>query len=315
MAVYSPKAHRSSIFNRGTNSDLDSWQCLSLRDPTFLSTLPFDQNNVRRDITERALSRTQRGWAWYDQAQKLNPLLGTLFRLPPEIRCRIWDCLLQCRSTLSNDGLWEYVHHYGPVFNLGAYCFGFGRRLFIDNPARSLRLVSSSVRNEFDDVFLSTRIFRFNRPEDLAHFCNRLTGAQTCRLHSIAIGIYPMFYMTPWIDAVRKLPSELKEIQILIYPVFSSNWYEESDGQEALKSLSEIVKIATLKCPNARFSFHSTNQQPLPPQCQKSLGAASKMPSDPRSNNAACVGSGEKAPIPNITIQDLNAWLYVESNP
>ena len=160
------------------------------RDPAFVMTLPFDQNLVKRSLTDRILDRTKKRWAWFDEAQKLNPSLGTLRYLPAEVRRMIWKELFQCRDTLSCDGLWEYDCTCGPIFDLSAYYFGFGRRgLAGYNGLRGLRLVSSAIQAESDEAFLTFRTFRFNQAQNLDSFLNQLTPASSDRIFSIEIGI------------------------------------------------------------------------------------------------------------------------------
>lgn len=163
---------------------------LGYRNPTFVMTLPFDQNPVQRYITDEVLSRTQRRWEWFTEARRLDSGLGTLTYLPAEIRRLIWKLLFECRDTLSCDGLWEYDHTCGPIFDLKAYYFGFGRRgLFDSDGLRGLRLVSLAVKGESDEAFLACRTFRFNHAENLVGFIDQLTPASAERLRSIDVGI------------------------------------------------------------------------------------------------------------------------------
>lgn len=153
-------------------------------------TLPFDQNFVKRYVTEEILSRTSRRWEWFAEAQILNPGLGTLRYLPVEVRRLIWKELFYCRDTLSSDGIWEYNCKCGPIFDLSAYYFGFGRRGLVDyNGYRGLRLVSSAVKSESDEAFLNLRTFRFNQTQHMIGFLKQLTPAYSDRLLSIEIGI------------------------------------------------------------------------------------------------------------------------------
>ena len=161
-------------------------------------TLPFDQNLVKRYLTDGILNRTKRRWAWFDEAQRLNPGLGTLQYLPAEVRRMIWKELFQCRDTLSSDGLWEYDCTCGPIFDLSAYFFGFGRRgLAGYNGFKGLRLVSSAVQAESDDVFLTFRAFRFNQAPNLDSFISQLTPSFSDRIFSIEIGICTLCKFRP----------------------------------------------------------------------------------------------------------------------
>ena len=171
-------------------ADRPQYQDTAQRDSTFVMTLPFDQNLVKRYITDAVLSRTKRRWEWFANAQRLNPGLGTLRYLPAEVRRMIWKDLFQCRDTLSSDGLWEYDCTCGPIFDLSAYYFGFGRRGLANyNGLKGLRFVSSNVKAESDDVFLTYRTFRFNQAQNLDSFLKQLTPVLSDRIRSIEIGI------------------------------------------------------------------------------------------------------------------------------
>ena len=196
----------------------------------------------------------------------MNATLGTFSYLPSEIRRRIWASVLQCRDTLSADGLWEYDHHLGPVFDLGAYLFGFGRTGLADNNGKALRLVSRSLKMEYDDAFLSLRTFRFNNTADLMEFVNHLTEAQSSRLLSMDIGICPIQDMKRWIEAINRLPIGLKELRFRIYPE-PTGFFESARGQQALCSLDTLVKVAAQSASNAKITVSSTNLNPLSPSC------------------------------------------------
>lgn len=168
---------------------------LSIQERTYrhsklIMTLPFDQNLVKQYITDAVLSRTQRRWEWFAEGQTLCSGLGTLVYLPAEVRRLIWKLLFECRATLSSDGLWEYDYTCGPIFDLSAYYFGFGRRgLAGYNGFQGLRLVSSIVSGESDEAFLTFRTFRFNQAANLAGFIDQLTPVFAERLKSFEIGI------------------------------------------------------------------------------------------------------------------------------
>ena len=159
------------------------------RDFTFVVTLPFDQNLVKRYITDGVLNRTKRRWHWFVEAERLNPGLGTLQYLPAEVRRLIWKELFRCRDTLSSDGIWEYDRTCGPIFDLSAYYFGFGRRGLANySGLGGLRLVSSTVKAESDEAFLF-RTFRFNQAENLNGFLKQLTPTMAAQIFSIEIGL------------------------------------------------------------------------------------------------------------------------------
>ena len=278
--------HRSRASKQfdGYNPSLSAQ--IFFKDPAVVSTLPFDPLYVRRDRTEEALQRTAKRWEWFDEAQNTDPTLGTLIHLPLEIRRYIWDMVLQCHDTLSVDGLWEYDHLNGAPFNLSAYYFGFGRRRFHKDSVTGLRLVSSSVRAEFDDIFLSQRTFRFNRPESLDAFVNRLTSYQLNRLHSFEIGLTVCLTtsMEVWLESMALLPSDLQDIHFRIYParngwfgtqrIISGVNYDREIRQEEFDLLDLLVKRAVQKASKARVTISSAaKDHPLSARCQIAVDA------------------------------------------
>ena len=259
--------HSSSLSHPTDRRTIPSPTEVSFNDPALVLTLPFDPYYVRRYRAEEVLQRTAKSWVWFDEAQRIDSRLGTLSYFPLEIRCHIWETVVQCDDTLSADGLWEYEHLHGAPFNLSAYYFGFGRRRFHESSANGLRLVSSSVRAEFDDIFLSMRTFRFNRPESLGAFVNHLTEYQLSRLHSIAIGLSVCLTtsMGVWLDSMKRLPSCLQDIHFRIYPA-RNGWFEiakTTEGgvynrdvdQDELDLLNTLVKQAVRSAPKARVTI------------------------------------------------------------
>lgn len=123
----------------------------SLHDPTYLVTLPFDDDRVPRYISDNIVFRVLERWDWYTKARELDCALGTLAYLPAEVRLLIWQSLLYCRDTWSWDGLWEYGAQGSP-YQLSAYYFGLGRRGDFFGNVENLRLVSTQIKAEFDHV-------------------------------------------------------------------------------------------------------------------------------------------------------------------
>lgn len=263
----------------------------SLRDPIFVSTLPFDQHEARRYVTEAVLERTKKKWFWFVEAQRIEPALGTLCYLPPEIRRQIWATVLHCRETLSVEGLWEYDNLKGPVFSLSAYFFGFGRRGLPGNTANRLRLVSKFVKAEYEDAFLSLRTFRFNRPQDLDTFLESFTGNQRSRLRSIAIGlsVCTLESIRIWTSSLTRLPSTLQDVQFRIYRTFNA-WFvpmprdtwnalhglyylNREVQQEDFDLIETLVKCAVRSAPDARVSISPAGQDVLSPLSQAAVDA------------------------------------------
>ena len=273
--------HRSSWFKPTDSYTLPPPAHISIRDPAIVSTLPFDPYYVQRYRTEEVLQRTVERWVWLDKALKIDPTLGTLSYLPPEIRRRIWEIVLQCDDTLSADGLWEYEHLHGAPTNLSAYYFGFGKRRFHQGSTKGLRLVSSSVRAEFEDVFLSLRTFRFNRPESLDAFVNQLTDYQLSRLRSIAIGLSVCLttFTGVWLGSMARLPSSLQHLHFRVFPAYNG-WFENAGiipgmvygrdvDQKEFDLLGALVKQAVQSAPKARVTIcGAAKEHQLSTRCQ-----------------------------------------------
>lgn len=250
-----------------TNAHFDS---VALRDPALIATLPFDQNRVRRYITDQVLFRTRQRWSWFTDARKLNPALGTLYYLPPEVRSMIWQALLYYRKTLSTDGMWEYDRTLGSPLSLSAYYFGYGRRHLNDSNVSGLRLVSSTAKLEFDEAFLSNYTFRFNHHENLAGFFKALQDTTKILVRSIDIGICPLYDLDSWMGTISQLPQGLHYIQFRLYPTIRIP-NTEVIIQRNLEFLERLVQTAAKSAPRARVSISSTIQAPLQPTFQAAV--------------------------------------------
>ena len=258
--------HRLSVLQRVEGMRLEQNGDLALRDSSFVATLPFDQNNTKRYITDAILQRTKKRWAWFARARQVNPSLGTLCYFPPEIRELIWEAVLYCRHTLSSDGLWEYESGLGPVFDLSAYYFGFGRRIFVDSNIENLRLVSSAVKAEYDETFLQ-RTFRFNESMNLVVFLNRMPEQHLSRLKSVELGVCTLYNVKSWMAPIARLPKGLRQIHFRIYPTIPG-WYEGHMGKQSLQMLENLVRGVSQHVPDARVIMSSTNKDPLSQQCK-----------------------------------------------
>ena len=278
--------HRPRAFQPTDGNTLSLPTRTSITDPAVVSTLPFDPLYVRRNRTEEVLRRTVKRWGWFDKAQKTEPTLGTLTYLPPEIRRSIWEMALHCERTLSAEGLWEYENVNCSPFNLSAYYFGFGRRRFRQDRPTELRLVSSSVRAEFDDIFLSKRTFRFNRPENLDAFVKQLSRYQLSRLHSFEIGLSVCLTSSlgVWLESMARLPCGLQLIHFRIYPAYNG-WfnlpganpypkYDREIDQEEFDLLDALVKQAVQRASKARVTIcGAVKERQLSTGCQRAVDA------------------------------------------
>ena len=169
---------------------------------------------------------------------------------------------LASRPTFSADGAWEYDHRLGSPFNVSAYYFGENGRAMIDHSISGLRQVSSPIKAEYEDVLLSKRTFRFNDPESLEAFIERLNDAQKNRVFSVAIGVCILYQMDGWLKTLSQLPTSLNNLQFQIYTAFNDYFQPDS-----LSILKEMVKVAACCAPNAAKSIYGTGQEPLNPEC------------------------------------------------
>ena len=237
---------------------------LPLRDPRFVATLSFDELLIPRAYTERVLYDTRTKWQWYVDARVSTPQLGTLGRLPFEIRRLILEYLLHCRATLSSDGIWEYDASLGPVFDVGSYYFGFGRRTLINTKVQSLRGVSSTLKSEYEDVFLTGRTFRFNYGLNLHAFVEGLArqGYHTIiRRLEIRYGGYDVNRLVNFVHPMSNLWPGLREITILMDSISLNSL--RNIGDIVVETLREAIVGAANSAPHATINVMSSDTQPL----------------------------------------------------
>lgn len=241
---------------------------LALWDPSLVATLSFDPNRWQRYLSEKILLQTRKKWHWFVECQTRDPSLGTLSYLPFEIRRLIWQNVLACRDTLSSDGIWEFdFHKSGSPVDPAAFLFGFGRRGLPGVEAKNLRMVSSSMTAEYDNAILSTRSFRFNHPQALPIFFNRLNENQLSQIQSIEIGL--LWNIGKWTDGLSHLPASLQRVTFLIHPPLKEKWFSSNAGQAVLDDLEPLAMTAIGSAPDAQFFVRSMTLQPLPLECQK----------------------------------------------
>ena len=227
--------------------------------PRFVATLPFNPDDVSRWRTEKVLERTRKHWAWFSSVE--GQQLGTFGHLPFEVREIILEFALHCRPTRSLDGLWEYDSKNGSAFNLSAYYFGFGRRNVIDPSMVNLRLASAAIRFEYDQVFLSKRDFRFNEVDTFLSFFK-----QVKEVPSVTIGVNALYKVELWADAVSKLPSSLRKLEIQIHVMLP--FHRQYLRQQGLVDIRRFVENACQAVPNARVSITGAGKSALPEDCQ-----------------------------------------------
>ena len=245
---------------------------VALRYPALVATLPFDQNQVPRYVTEEVLLRTRQRWSWFSEARKINPALGTLCYLPSEVRSMIWQALLYHRESFSTDGDWEYDLNLGPPLNMSAYNFGFRRRHLSAEGIMGPRLVSSVIKLEIEESFLSKHTFRFNYAANMAGFFNGLKDTMKLRVLSIDIGICLLYAMDPWMGPLECLAPGLQRICFRLYPVFENRPTVDTI-QRSLETFEKLVNKAVESAPQARISICSTTRAPLQPNFQVAADA------------------------------------------
>lgn len=243
---------------------------LPLRDPRFIVTLPFDENQYPRYVTDRVLHCTRRSWQWFVNAQISYPVLGTLGYLPFEVRSMIWQFLLHCRATLSSDGIWEYEPKLGPVFDLGAYYFGFGQRSLLGNKAQNLRLVSSALKQEYEDIFLTGRTFRFNYGQNLGTFTDdlsRLGRKNPVRRIELGYGTFSVLHMLDFVQPMANLWHGLREIDIIVYGT-SMAIFEKRGNEKAWGSLRNAIEGASKSASRAKITVRIPDEDSLSGKCE-----------------------------------------------
>ncbi len=160
----------------------------------------------------------------------------------------------------SADGIWEYDHRLGTPMNVSAYYFGELHRGPIDSSVSGLRLTSSAIQAEFEDVLLSKRVFRFNDPTSLTAFFTRLTERQRSRVFSVAIGYCILYREDSWLKPLDQLPSTLTHVQFQMYTAF--NEYFQDTAGVTLSTLKQLMHEAARVAPNANISISAAGCRP-----------------------------------------------------
>lgn len=171
-------------------------------------TLPFEQQDVLPNVFQLAVDQTRKRWAWFSESRELDARmgteLGTLGYLPWEIRRQILKEIL------------DYVFWYqrDPRTYRGQEAWPYD--------ARHLRLSSPTLGLEFDELFLSNTIFKFEWPPDLGKFLGQMSSFHLTRLRRIIISIWvPCGCRCPcllidWSDGWKtmclQLPASLQQV-------------------------------------------------------------------------------------------------------
>ena len=230
---------------------------VTLHKPDFAMTVPFDFEKFSHssELEAMVLRKTERRWCWFEEASKedkeARTRLGTLRNLPYEIRQQIFKIVLKdyyedydrqikeeelsCSGVEYHDlgflNTWRLEYELqscrcgqsqGPencgVFDLGSYRRGNQDTEIVP---LSLRFASSSIKLEFDRVFLASNTFKFKCPASLGRFLDQLSPYQQRQLKSFTLGIFgycsccpdPVKFCKEWMAVCYRLPPGLKSVE------------------------------------------------------------------------------------------------------
>lgn len=224
--------------------------------PDYAMTVPYDVTNLPRLslLKAKIMKRTKLRWCWFEEAMKddkeAGTSLGTLRYLPYEIRQHIFKIVLECyfdeynrqyelenilrfgkgyrfvgiltKGKLDFEGRFcRCGQNEGPkfcsVFDLGSY-----KPIFQDtgNAPLSLRLASSSMKPEFERVFLACINFKFACPASLERFLDQLSSYQQRQLMALTIHPFrdcnccpdPRKLCEHWSVVCQRLPTQLRAV-------------------------------------------------------------------------------------------------------
>lgn len=279
----------------------------------FAATLPFKQKDVSSKLVERAINQTQKRWAWFMESRELDTErgteLGTLGYLPWEIRRGILKEVFDGYFRIhENCGLAPRTLYYlcpnrltepaPDIFNLyDSYreLVSQGhRKCYISSISRelsSLRLSSATLRFEYDDLFLSSTIFKFESPTSLNEFLNQLTDNHQTKLRRIIINIWVPCDCRPhslrrdwrdgWKTACFQLPASLRQVSFeLDYSrPWSQPWshnfrscFQHGDSRQPneIKAVADLVevlsKMIVRSAPDAVIEMHESARRKLLPE-------------------------------------------------
>ena len=198
--------------------------------------------------------------------------LGTLGYLPPEIRNKIWQ------HTLSKDSLRERVdlaYFHPPVScdSILSALFFFPQRDKRSLGIRNLRLASTTMRNELDHVFLSTRTFHFPWPRAMIEFWDAMSIDKRS-IRSISIDASPTQNNGRWLDTFASLPCGIRSLTFEIdieSSLRASNW--SKDFEMNASSLAYLKKEAMKRAPDVVVGFICRNRFMSPSELEKMKAA------------------------------------------
>lgn len=185
--------------------------------------------------------------------------LGTLGYLPPEIRDKIWQ------HTLSKDSLGERVdlaYFHPPVScdSIFSTLFFFPHRDKRSLGIRNLRLASTTMRNELDHVFLSTRTFHFPWPRAMTEFWNAMSIDKRS-IRSISVDISPTQNNGRWLETFAFLPRGIRSLTFEVNiesSLRASNWSKNFEMNAS--SLAYLKKEAMKRAPDVVIGFICRNR-------------------------------------------------------
>lgn len=163
-------------------------------------TLPFKQKDVSPDLFDLAINQTQKGWAWFVRSRELDiergTELGTLGYLPWETRQQVLKVIIDGQfygeSQAPRTLCYDLTASSTDVFNLDSYYVELVK-LRLRYPSQGisdLRLSSVTLSFEYDSLFLSNTIFKFQCRTVLDKFLAQLSDLHQTKLRSIIISIW-----------------------------------------------------------------------------------------------------------------------------
>lgn len=231
--------------------------------------------------------------AWEEKVAVINTLLGTslgAFAIPPsEIRLSIWAMLFTLEEVW-----YQALYAHDPAFHLFILWNDpaqdlFRCRIFPDgyhlgdgwkdlaHALGGLRLASTSLRLEVEDLFVSSQLFYFDEPLALMNFCKYLPSGLSRRLRHVVIGIEYCQQQTrcswwkshrgkerhgdddidAWTNALTWLPTTMRSITIKMLGAASNKSQQRRALYMVCKTIKENSPIAAVRISRYHRNHHS----------------------------------------------------------
>lgn len=272
----------------------------------FAVTLPFKQRDVSPQVFELAINQTQKRWAWFMESRELDTErgteLGTLGYFPWEIRQQILKmvfdgyflsyrkcdlapptlCYLNPKGVTGQaPDIFDLYHSYRNLVSQGCYMSSTSQELF------SLHLSSATLGFEYDDLFLSNAIFKFECPKGLDGFLDQLSDNHQTKLRRIIINIWVPCgcrsrrlrrdWRDGWKTACFQLPASLRQVSIELdysrpwnHNARSCFWHGDSRQSNEIKAVANLVevlsKMIVRSAPDVVIELHERARKRLLPE-------------------------------------------------